>query len=497
MEHGSYVMHPSPFRHQIPQPKMVVTLKDKFGIFFNELVKLALFKSNPQHSSFYDLLSGCLSPEDFVIYLGDIFGSYQPYLLHFLMSEPFFSQPFSLETPEGQAVANGDQYFPNGNPSFPNGNQSVSNRHPSFSNGDQSFSKRHPSFSHEDHSFSNRRPSFSSGDQSFSNRHPSFSYEDHSFDDSLEIPDMNVTFTSPTPSISPEIHVPLPKVEPPSSSPFPIYNEKKFLDQKKDVKPVRNKSTRKSKEKRKAATVTASATVTPTVKKEKEVTENKPLPVIFSPQKINEPLSKSVYVEPDDTLLNPDEVLKYMKKKRVNFKSISQDAINSMAEFVNVEIRVFSTKVLDATKARQTAPLLDTFPDDDTEAVPNDIKTQINVLDAYYLANDLKDAKSEEGKKMVNARNNRKRDLEEMHNVANEVARAALGGKKRNWGASSSKASKSRSNTFIKTYRIHAQDVLFAMHHDKRLQNSWAYRNAVRIHSFAYGSAYSTSSRYS
>uniref|UniRef100_A0A914Z9R8 Uncharacterized protein n=1 Tax=Panagrolaimus superbus TaxID=310955 RepID=A0A914Z9R8_9BILA len=93
----------------------------------------------------------------------------------------------------------------------------------------------------------------------------------------------------------------------------------------------------------------------------------------------------------------------------------------------NVEIRVFANKVLIATKARQTAPLVD----DDTKVVPNDIKTQINVLDSYYLSNDLKDAKTEEGKKMLDARNNRKRGIEEIHNVANEVALAALGGKKR------------------------------------------------------------------
>uniref|UniRef100_A0A914YI06 TAFH domain-containing protein n=1 Tax=Panagrolaimus superbus TaxID=310955 RepID=A0A914YI06_9BILA len=124
MEYGSYGMHPGQFQPATPRPQMVVTLNDKFGSFFNELLKLATLKSNPSYSVFYirkyiqDLLRGTLSLEDFVLQLRDIFGSHQPHLLHFLKSEHFFTQPYSLESPEGQAVANGDQYFPNGNESF-------------------------------------------------------------------------------------------------------------------------------------------------------------------------------------------------------------------------------------------------------------------------------------------------------------------------------------------------------------------------------------------
>uniref|UniRef100_A0AC35GTT5 TAFH domain-containing protein n=1 Tax=Panagrolaimus sp. PS1159 TaxID=55785 RepID=A0AC35GTT5_9BILA len=82
-----------------PPPASPAVINPKFVNFFNELNKLASLKSDSASAShnlktdIQELLNKQISPETFVARLQNIYGSYQPSLLHFLKSEPATSYP--------------------------------------------------------------------------------------------------------------------------------------------------------------------------------------------------------------------------------------------------------------------------------------------------------------------------------------------------------------------------------------------------------------------
>jgi hypothetical protein len=129
-----------------------------------------------------------------------------------------------------------------------------------------------------------------------------------------------------------------------------------------------------------------------------EIDKESPAPAVSSQK--SEPPPKPKYIEPDNALINSEEILKYCNEKgKKPFKSISQDAVNSIGEFFEAEFRILFNNVVMAAKSRQTIPPSDTVP------VVNDVKKQVTVYDAVCLSKDLKDSKNEDAQKIMAAKN--------------------------------------------------------------------------------------------
>jgi hypothetical protein len=210
--------------------------------------------------------------------------------------------------------------------------------------------------------------------------------------------------------------------------------------------------------------------------------EEKPSSLESASQQPTESPFKPIYVEPDDPLLNASALLKYCNRRKNSFESFTQEAANCMGEFVNVEFRIFLNRVIDAAKLRQCTPYVDK---EDKEK--NDVKKQLSVLDSSYLQRDLKFSQSEEAQKLLALKNHSK--LIEVQNVANEAALAALGTKKRNWATSYVDSKAQPKDPYDKPFRITAADVAFAMQDNKKLMNSWVYRNTLCLNSVTSGAA--------